>query len=178
MLLRSAEKEKRKRRRWRITCFVDLASCYDETTKRVSGISSPSSSNCGTGQDKQKHRARPEANNKPVVLFIFTKNNGIFTKRSNRPSTSPIQRTPKQTASDSTVIPTRSSARVGAIAKSSEPRSQPTPPVKVTHLLSTRLLPDVELRSASVLDYRIWLPQGRVTMLHGSLGTHRALSQI
>ena len=38
--------------------------------------------------------------------------------------------------------------------------------------------PDVELRSASVLDYRIWRPQGRVTMLHGSLGTHRALSQI
>ena len=40
------------------------------------------------------------------------------------------------------------------------------------------LVPDVELRSASVLDYRIWRPQGRVTMLHGSLGTHRALSQI
>ena len=37
---------------------------------------------------------------------------------------------------------------------------------------------DVELRSASVLDYRIWRPHGRVTMLHGSLGTHRALSQI
>ena len=37
---------------------------------------------------------------------------------------------------------------------------------------------DVELRSASVLDYRIWRPRGRVTMLYGSLGTHRALSQI
>ena len=37
---------------------------------------------------------------------------------------------------------------------------------------------DVELRSASVLDYRIWRPGGRVTMLYGSLGTHRALSQI
>ena len=31
--------------------------------------------------------------------------------------------------------------------------------------------PDVELRSASVLDYRIWRPLGRVTMIHGSLGT-------
>jgi len=37
---------------------------------------------------------------------------------------------------------------------------------------------DVELRSASVLDYRIWRPRGRVTMLYGSLGTHGALSQI
>ena len=37
---------------------------------------------------------------------------------------------------------------------------------------------DVELRSASVLDHRIWRPQARVAMLYGSLGTHRALSQI
>ena len=38
--------------------------------------------------------------------------------------------------------------------------------------------PDVELRFASVLDYRIRRPLGKVTMLHGSLGTHRAFSQI
>jgi hypothetical protein len=37
---------------------------------------------------------------------------------------------------------------------------------------------DVELRSALVLDYRIWRPRERVTMLYGDVGPHRALGQI